>query len=58
MLIALTVFKDLMKSIRDDLTLLPMESAKTVEKSCKLLFFAFSTCSKMIKVILVPCFLV
>jgi len=35
MLVSLTVFKDLMRSIREDLQLMPMESAKTVEKSCK-----------------------
>lgn len=34
-LTAMTLFKDLMQSIREDLTLQPMESAKTVEKSCK-----------------------
>lgn len=36
MLVSVTVFRDLMQSIREDLSLLPMDSAKTVEKSCKL----------------------
>ncbi|XP_021958402.2 uncharacterized protein LOC110854283 [Folsomia candida] len=33
MLVSVTVFRDLMQSIREDLSLLPMDSAKTVEKS-------------------------